>query len=147
MAKTHLNLVTPNAEKRAVAPVRRPNRAFRKREHLTPAEVEKLIEATKDNRHAHRDATMILVAYRHGLRASEVVGSSPSPATNKIKHLMWILTSVHVAPCCKSVPSVFNGLQEVAAAPRDMNATWRGIWSLRKCIADKRIRFPLADPS
>ena len=38
-----------------------------------PAEVEKLIEATKDNRYAHRDATMILVVYRHGLRASEVV--------------------------------------------------------------------------
>ena len=73
MGKTHLKLVTPATEKRAVAPVRRPNRAFRKREHLTPAEVEKLIVATKDNRYAHRDGTMILAAYRHGLRASEVV--------------------------------------------------------------------------
>jgi integrase len=40
---------------------------------LIPAEVDKLIEAAKDNRHGHRDATMILVAYRHGLRAAEVV--------------------------------------------------------------------------
>jgi integrase len=35
--------------------------------------VERLIEAAKQNRSGHRDATAILVAYRHGLRASEVV--------------------------------------------------------------------------
>jgi type 1 fimbriae regulatory protein FimB/type 1 fimbriae regulatory protein FimE len=40
---------------------------------LTPAEVEGLIEAAKDNRQGHRDATMILIAFRHGLRASELV--------------------------------------------------------------------------
>ena len=43
------------------------------REHLTEAEVKRLIGAAKDNRHGHRDATMILVAYRHGLRVSELV--------------------------------------------------------------------------
>jgi type 1 fimbriae regulatory protein FimB/type 1 fimbriae regulatory protein FimE len=57
-------------QKRAVATGRLPNAAYRKREHLT--ETEKLIEAAKRNRHGHRDATMILVAYRHGLRASEI---------------------------------------------------------------------------
>jgi integrase len=31
------------------------------------------MKATKDNRYGHRDATMILVAYRHGLRVSELV--------------------------------------------------------------------------
>jgi type 1 fimbriae regulatory protein FimB/type 1 fimbriae regulatory protein FimE len=35
--------------------------------------VERLIEAAKDNRHGHRDALMALLAYRHGLRAAEVV--------------------------------------------------------------------------
>jgi integrase len=44
----------------------------REREHLTETEIEKLIEAAKGNRYGHRDATMILVAYRHGLRASEI---------------------------------------------------------------------------
>jgi len=44
----------------------------RTREHLTPGEVETLIEAAKANRYGHRDATMILVAFRHGLRAAEV---------------------------------------------------------------------------
>src|SRR4029453_9463400 len=45
-----------------------------KRRYLTEREVERLIEAAKSNRHGHRDATMILVAYRHGLRASEICG-------------------------------------------------------------------------
>ena len=71
-ANRKLQLVTPVVENRAVAPVRRPNSEFRSREHLTPTEVEKLIEAAKSNRHGLRDATMILVAYRHALRASEV---------------------------------------------------------------------------
>jgi type 1 fimbriae regulatory protein FimB/type 1 fimbriae regulatory protein FimE len=71
-AKAMLRLVKPVIEKRAVPPRRQPNRELRTREHLTEHEVEKLIEAAKDNRYGHRDATMILVAYRHGLRASEI---------------------------------------------------------------------------
>jgi type 1 fimbriae regulatory protein FimB/type 1 fimbriae regulatory protein FimE len=46
---------------------------LRTREYLTESEVERLMEAVKGNRWGHRDATMILVTYRHGLRASEVV--------------------------------------------------------------------------
>ena len=45
----------------------------RSREYLTDREVERLIEAAKQNRSGHRDATAILVAYRHGFRASELV--------------------------------------------------------------------------
>jgi integrase len=70
--KSRLALVVPTGEKRAVATGRRPNAAYRKREHFTETEIEKLIEAAKGNRYGHRDATMILVAYRHGLRASEI---------------------------------------------------------------------------
>jgi integrase len=47
--------------------------AKRNREYLTEREVERLIEVAKQNRSGHRDATAILVAYRHGLRASELV--------------------------------------------------------------------------
>jgi integrase len=44
-----------------------------KRRYLTKREVERLMDcARKYGRYGHRDATMILVAYRHGLRASEV---------------------------------------------------------------------------
>jgi type 1 fimbriae regulatory protein FimB/type 1 fimbriae regulatory protein FimE len=45
----------------------------RTRNYLTGAEVDRLIAAArKVSRQGHRDATMILIAYRHGLRASEV---------------------------------------------------------------------------
>ena len=73
MAKSHLKLVTPATVNRTVTPKRLPNADLRTREYLTEAEVERLMEAAKGNRWGHRDATMILVAYRHGLRASELV--------------------------------------------------------------------------
>src|SRR5262245_27928486 len=44
-----------------------------KRRYLSQREVDRLMDcARKHARYGHRDATMILVAYRHGLRASEV---------------------------------------------------------------------------
>jgi type 1 fimbriae regulatory protein FimB/type 1 fimbriae regulatory protein FimE len=73
MAKPHLKLVTPATVKRTVTPKRPPNSNLRRREYLTEDEIEGLMEATKANRYGHRDATMILVAYRHGLRVSELV--------------------------------------------------------------------------
>ena len=43
------------------------------RKYLTAREIEKLMDyARKHSRYGHRDSTMILVTYRHGLRASEV---------------------------------------------------------------------------
>ena len=73
MAKTNLRLVAPDSELRTVALRRRSNREMgRDREHLTEREVECLIKAAKGNRHGHRDATMILIGFRHGLRVSEL---------------------------------------------------------------------------
>jgi integrase len=45
----------------------------RPREYLTETEIARLMDAARQNRHGHRDATAILLAYRHGLRASELV--------------------------------------------------------------------------
>ena len=72
MAKSRLRLVAPTTVNRTV-PLRRPNARLRTREYLTDAEVATLTEAAKGNRWGHRDATMIAVAYRHGLRAAELV--------------------------------------------------------------------------
>jgi integrase len=71
----HLRLVSPSNENRSVRatpPTRPPNRELRPREYLTPSEVETLISAARRGRYGHRDATLILVAYRHGLRAIEL---------------------------------------------------------------------------
>src|ERR1700693_4105906 len=74
MGKRHLKLVSPTTVNRTVAtPLRRPNAELRTREYLTDAEVARLTEAAKRNRWGNRDAIMILVAYRHGFRASELV--------------------------------------------------------------------------
>jgi integrase len=43
------------------------------RKYLTTTEVEKLITAASSNRYAQRDQTALLLAYRHGLRSSELV--------------------------------------------------------------------------
>jgi integrase len=45
---------------------------LRPREYLTTSEVEMLIRTARQGRYGHRDATLILVAYRHGLRAVEL---------------------------------------------------------------------------
>jgi site-specific recombinase XerD len=73
MAKSDLRLVTPDTKKRTVTPRRRRNGDLRTREYLTETEIERLMKAATANRYGHRDATMILVAYRHGLRVSELV--------------------------------------------------------------------------
>ena len=60
---------------RGVPAQHRPKNAeLRAREYLTPDEVERLTKAARDGhgRYAHRDATLILIAFRHGLRAAEV---------------------------------------------------------------------------
>src|SRR6266480_4809655 len=73
MGNTHLKLVTPTTQKRTVMPRRAKNADLRTREYLTEQEVEALMAVARQNRYGHRDATMILVAFRHGLRASEAV--------------------------------------------------------------------------
>lgn len=67
----------------------------RSREHLFPQEVEAMIKAAKSvGRHGNRDATLILLAYRHGLRISELVAlrweqvdfSNGTIYINRLKH-------------------------------------------------------------
>src|SRR6478736_326457 len=63
---------TPTTVNRTL-PRRLPNSAYRVREYLTEKEVDRLIDAArKRGRNGARDAAAILLAYRHGLRASEL---------------------------------------------------------------------------
>jgi type 1 fimbriae regulatory protein FimB/type 1 fimbriae regulatory protein FimE len=53
---------------------RRRSKSQERRKYLTEREVEQLCDAArKRGRYGYRDATMILVAYRHGLRVKELV--------------------------------------------------------------------------
>ncbi len=64
----------PKIENGNLPPRRVANSAVRSREYLTSDEVDGLINAAKRiGRHGHRDATLILLAYRHGLRVSELI--------------------------------------------------------------------------
>ena len=59
---------------RTAPPAKIPNKDKRSREHLFPTEVAAMVSAAKKvGRHPLRDSTLILMAYRHGLRVSELV--------------------------------------------------------------------------
>ena len=64
----------PQSSKTGKLPRRPKNKDVRAREYLTQDEVNALMEAAGESgRHGHRDTTLILMAYRHGLRVSELV--------------------------------------------------------------------------
>jgi type 1 fimbriae regulatory protein FimB/type 1 fimbriae regulatory protein FimE len=63
---------SPTAVNGKVPPKRRPD--ARPRKHLEPAEVAALLKAARrSGRYRLRDETAVLLAYRHGLRATELV--------------------------------------------------------------------------
>jgi len=69
----HSAATAPTIVKRKV-PVRQPNSEYRNREYLSEKEVGKVIAAAgAQGRHGLRDSALILIAYRHGLRVSELV--------------------------------------------------------------------------
>jgi len=55
-------------------PKRKKNGDYRSREYLSENEIERLRKsARKKGRHSHRDDTLILIMFRHGLRVSELI--------------------------------------------------------------------------
>ena len=73
--KTAARKGAPTIQNGTLPPRRRSNAEVRPREFLTGEEVERLRKACGERlgRYAHRDSTMILIAYRHGLRVSELI--------------------------------------------------------------------------
>jgi len=98
MVNSHLKLITPAILKRTVTPKRPPNRDLRTREYLTEAEVERLTTAAKGNRYGHRNATMVLMSYRHGLRASEL-------ADLRWDQIDFAMATLHVRRVKQGTPS------------------------------------------
>ena len=90
---------TPTTKKRTVRRGRLPNTHYRVREYLTEKEVERLMKAAVDNRYGHRDATMILLSYRHGLRASEL-------CSLRWEQVDLVHGRLHVSRAKSGIPSV-----------------------------------------
>lgn len=93
----------PASDNGTVPPRRRRNADVRPREHLTEPEVTLLMQAARrdaSRRYGHRDATMILLAFRHGLRVSELVALQWSDAdlqgaTLQVRRLKRSISGVH----------------------------------------------------
>jgi type 1 fimbriae regulatory protein FimB/type 1 fimbriae regulatory protein FimE len=103
MAKSHLALVGPATVIGTVEPRRPPKRVHnvevRARKYLTDAEVGRLSKAAGANRNGHRDATMVLLAYRHGLRPIELV-------TLRWDAIDFAHGQIHVSRAKNGAPSV-----------------------------------------
>lgn len=97
-APRHHRPITQNGK---VSPPRRSRNADRRsREYLKPDEVNVLMEAAaKLGRHGHRDQALILLAFRHGLRVSELVSLRWDMIDLKAGHL-------HVTRAKNGTPSV-----------------------------------------
>src|SRR5436190_22169746 len=71
---TVIQLRPSQSEKPTVRGGRAKNADYRQREYLTEAEIDKLLAAAGDSRNPVRDRLLILMAFRHALRVSELVG-------------------------------------------------------------------------
>src|SRR4029077_8547175 len=71
---TVIQLRPSRSEKPTVRGGRAKNADYRQREYLTESEIDKLVVAAGDSRNPIRDRLLILMAFRHALRVSELVG-------------------------------------------------------------------------
>lgn len=69
-----VNQTSFSAKLSNVPPKKPKNKERRSREYLSQTEIDKLRKAAKSyGRHGHRDDTLILIMFRHGLRVGEVI--------------------------------------------------------------------------
>lgn len=103
---------------KVVPPRRRPNRELRTREYLTPTEAERLMAAAAaTGRHGHRDRTLLLLMFRHGLRVSEAIALRWEQADLKAGLL-------HVNRLKKGVPSTHPLRGPELRALRQLRRDW-----------------------
>ena len=77
-------------------PTKPKNKERRSREYLSSGEIDKLIKTARDiGRHGHRDAMTIILAFRHGLRVSELVSLRWSQFD--LKHGCFMLSGTRTA--------------------------------------------------
>jgi integrase len=98
-----VQLKPSQSEKPTVRQGRKPNSAFRSREYLTEAEVDGLRRAARRNRNPVRDELLVVLAFRHALRVSELVGLT-------VEQLDLKAATVHIRRAKNGTPGI-HGLQ------------------------------------
>ena len=98
-----IQLRPPIAKKPTVVRGRGKNEAYRVREYLTEAEIEKLLTAASKSRNPNRDRLLVLMAYRHALRVSELVDL-------RVDQIDLKAATIHVRRAKNGTPGV-HGLQ------------------------------------
>ncbi len=101
-------------------PNRKANDAIRTRSHLTEDEVDKLLKVAKQGRQGARDHLMVLMAFRHGLRVSELCDLQWSDidfkaGTVHVRRLKGSKDSTHYLDGIETRP--LKGLQKDANGP------------------------------
>ena len=94
---------TPSESKIPTVPRRRKNANYRQREYLTESEIERLLATAGKSRNPVRDRLLVLLAYRHALRVSELVDLHADQFDLKA-------AQVHVKRAKNGIPSI-HGLQ------------------------------------
>jgi type 1 fimbriae regulatory protein FimB/type 1 fimbriae regulatory protein FimE len=98
-----IQLRRSESKKPTVAAGRASNEAYRTREYLTEAEIDKLLEAAGKSRNPVRDRLLILLAFRHALRVSELVDV-------KVEQLDLKAATIHIRRAKNGTPGI-HGLQ------------------------------------
>ena len=100
---TVIELRPSQSEKPTVAGGRAKNTDYRQREYLTEGEVSALVETAGNSRNPVRDRLLILMAFRHALRVSELV-------TLRWEQIDLTAATVHIRGAKNGTPGI-HGLQ------------------------------------
>jgi type 1 fimbriae regulatory protein FimB/type 1 fimbriae regulatory protein FimE len=98
-----VQLRTSQAEKPTVSAGRQANETYRTREYLTEAEIERLLKAAGKSRNPVRDRLLVLLAFRHALRVSELVDV-------KVEQIDLKAATIHIRRAKNGTPGI-HGLQ------------------------------------
>ncbi len=120
------------------------------RKYLTLREIEKLRDyARKHSRYGHRDSTMVLVTYRHGLRASIVMDCEPqkSAISNGTRPSSTRAACTSAGPRTARHPSILSGaMRFVPYASSAVKARPRLTSSSRSAADQEHHRLPPSHP-
>jgi type 1 fimbriae regulatory protein FimB/type 1 fimbriae regulatory protein FimE len=100
---TVIRLRASQSEKPTVQSGRQANAAYRTREYLTEVEIEKLLDAAGKSRNPTRDRLLILLAFRHALRVSELVDI-------RVEQIDLKAATIHIRRAKNGTPGI-HGLQ------------------------------------